>query len=75
MSAIWEAPQKANFQRLSDAVCYAMCQWGFHIIDYIDYYFGVGIPHIARMSFVSLFDLLKDLGLTISDKYSSGLPG
>ena len=56
------------FQRLSDAVHYIMRQRGFRVIDYIDDYVGFIIPHFVRASFVSLFDLMKDLGLTISDK-------
>ena len=51
------------FQRLSDAVR----QRGFCAIDYIDDYIGMGIPDIAHASFVSLFKLMNDLGLTISD--------
>ena len=35
------------FQCLSDAVCYMMHQRGFHIIDYIDDYVGVGALHVA----------------------------
>ena len=45
-----------------------MHQKGLHIIDYLDDYIGVGVPHIVRMSFASLFDLTKELGLTMSDK-------
>ena len=45
-----------------------MCQRGFCIIDYINDYVRFGVPHIAHMSFASLFDLMKELGLTISDK-------
>ena len=56
------------FRRLSDAVHYIMRQRGFGVIDYIDDYVGFIIPHFACSSFLSLFDLMKDLGLTISDK-------
>ena len=40
---------------------------GFCVIDYIDDYVGMGVPGIARASFASLFSLMKELGLTISD--------
>ena len=43
---------------------HVMRQRGFCAIDYIDDYFGVGV---ACTSFVSLFKLMNDLGLTISD--------
>ena len=55
------------FQRLSDAVRHIMRQRGFCVIDYIDDYVGMGVPGVARASFVSLFSLMKELGLTISD--------
>ena len=45
-----------------------MHQRGFRVIDYIDNYVGFGVPSVAHASFVSLFDLMKDLNLTISDK-------
>ena len=45
-----------------------MRQKGFRVIDYIDDYVGVGIPHVAHASFESLFHLMEELGLTISDK-------
>ena len=44
-----------------------MRQRGFCVIDYIDDYIGMGIPGIVHASFVSLFNLMNDLGLTISD--------
>ena len=47
------------FQCLSDALHYIMRQKGFHIIDYIDNV-GVGVPHLMRASFASLFDLMHD---------------
>ena len=56
------------FQCLSDAVHHIMRQRGFRVIDYIDDYVGFGVPRVVRVSFTSLFDLMKDLGLTISDK-------
>ena len=56
------------FQHLSDAVRHIMSQRGFCVIDYIDDYVGMGVPDVARASFVSLFKLMNDLGLTISDR-------
>ena len=56
------------FQRLSDTVRYVMRQRGFCIIDYIDDYVGLGVPDVAHASYDCLFHLMKDLGLTISDK-------
>ena len=52
------------FQRLSDAVRYMMRQKGFRAIDYV----GVGVPHVAHASYASLFNLMQELGLTISEK-------
>ena len=43
-------------------------QRGFRVMDYIDDYVGFGMSRVARVSFASLFDLMKYLGLTISDK-------
>ena len=54
-------------QRLSDAVRHVMHQKGFCIIDYIDDYVGMGFPDVAHASFASLFNLMNELGLTISD--------
>ena len=45
-----------------------MRQRGFRIIDYIDDYVGFGMLGVARVSFASLFDLMQDLGLTVTDK-------
>ena len=45
-----------------------MRQKGFCIIDYIDDYVGMGVPDVAHASFNVLFQLMGDLGLTISDK-------
>ena len=55
------------FQHLSDAVHHVMCQRGFCVIDYTDDYVRVGVLDVARASFVSLFKLMNDLGLTISN--------
>ena len=45
-----------------------MRQNGHCVIDYIDEYVGVGVPDIASKSFQFLINLLKKLGLTISEK-------
>ena len=47
---------------------YVMHQKGFCVIDYIDEYVGMGVPDITHASFNVLFQLMGDLGLTISDK-------
>ena len=46
---------------------HVMHQKGFCVIDYIDDCIGVGFPDVARASFASLFNLMNELGLTISD--------
>ena len=56
------------FQRHSDAVRYVIRQRGFCVIDYINDYVGLGVPDVAHASYDCLFHLMKDLGLTISDK-------
>ena len=56
------------FQCLSDAVRYVMRQKGFCVIDYIDDYVGIGFPDVVHASFDALFQLMGDLGFTISDK-------
>ena len=56
------------FQRLSDAIRYIMRQNGHCVIDYIDDYVGEGVPDVASKSFHFLTNLLKKLGLTISEK-------
>ena len=55
-----------TFQRLSNDVDYVMHQRGF-CVDYIDDYVGMGIPDVSHVSFATLFKLMNDLGLTISD--------
>ena len=45
-----------------------MCQNGHCVIDYIDYYVGVGVPDAAFRSYQFLIDLMNRLGLTISEK-------
>ena len=56
------------FQCLSDAVRYVMSQKGFCVIDYIHDYVGMGIPDFMHASFNALFQLMGDLGITISEK-------
>ena len=56
------------FQRTSDAVRYIMRRRGFDVIAYIDDYLGFGVPSIAEQSFNTLYNILTDLGLTISQK-------
>ena len=55
------------FQCLSDTAHHVMRQRSFCVIDYIDDYVEVGVPDIVHASFASLFKLMIDLGLTISD--------
>ena len=49
------------FQRLSFSS-------GFCVIDYIDDYVSVGIPGVAHDSYNYLVELMRQLGLTISEK-------
>ena len=56
------------FQHLSDAVHHIMRHRGFRVIDYIDDYVGFGVPSVAHASFASLSELMRDLGLTVSEK-------
>ena len=56
------------FQRLSDAVRYMMRQKGYAMIDYIDNYVGIGVPSVAWKSYDALTHLMRELGLTISEK-------
>ena len=56
------------FQRLSDAVRYMMRQKGYAMIDYIDDYVGIGVPSVAWKSYDTLTHLMRELGLTISEK-------
>ena len=41
---------------------------GYIMINYIDDYVGVGIPSIASVSYVTLLNLMSDLGLTVIEK-------
>ena len=45
-----------------------MRQKGFPKIDYIDDYFGVGVPIVTHASYKALLDLMDQLALTISEK-------
>ena len=56
------------FQCLSDAVRFMMRQKGFCVIDYIDDYVGVGVPGIVHDLYNHLVELMRKLGLTISEK-------
>ena len=56
------------FQRLSDAVCYVMHPYRFCVISYIDDYIGLGMPDVVHASYDCLFQLMKDLCLSISIK-------
>ena len=56
------------FQRTSDAVQYIMRRRGFDVIAYIDDYLGFGAPSVAEQSFNTLYNAIRDLGLTISQK-------
>ena len=53
------------FQRLSNAVMFVIHQKGYVVIDYIDDYVGGGVPSVASASYVTLLDLMSDLGLTV----------
>ena len=55
------------FQCLNNAVHYIVRQRGLCVINYIDDFVGMGILDVARVFFASLFKLMNDLGLTISD--------
>ena len=57
-----------NFQRVSDAVCYALRCQGHCVTNYIDDFVGYGTPDIARRSYDCLHNVLDRLGLTISEK-------
>ena len=56
------------FQRTSDTVRYVMRQGGFDVLNYIDDFLGFGVPSVAKQSFDALFDVMLNLGLTISQK-------
>ena len=56
------------FQRTSDAVRYIMRHRGYNVLNYIDDFLGFGMPHNAKASFGELYDVMSQLGLTISKK-------
>ena len=56
------------FQCLSDTVRFIIRRKGYAIIDYIDYYVGVGVPSVASASYATLLQLMSDLGLMVSQK-------
>ena len=55
-----------NFQRISDAVRYALRCQGHCVTNYIDDFVGYGTPAVARRSYDCLRNVLERLGLTIS---------
>ena len=60
---------EARFFNIKVTQCITlMRQKGFCVIDYIDDYVEFGMPSVAPALFVSLFDLMKDLGVTIKKK-------
>ena len=56
------------FQRLSDAMGFMMHSCGFQVVAYVNDYLGFGTPSVASLSFDALYELLQELGLTISNK-------
>ena len=54
------------FQRARDAIRYVMRQRQFPIINYIDDFLGFGMPMSARRSYDVLYDVMRQLGLTIN---------
>ena len=57
-----------NFQRVSDAIRYALRCHGYRVINYIDDFVGYGTPDVARRSHNCLRNVIERLGLTISEK-------
>ena len=57
-----------NFQRVSDAVRYALHCHGYRVTNYIDDFVGYGTPDVARRSYDYLRNIIERLGLTISEK-------
>ena len=45
-----------------------MCQCDINVINYIDDFLGYGTPSVARKSFDALFNVMTQLGLTVSEK-------
>ena len=58
----------ALFQRLSNTVHHIMCQRHYDVINYIDDILGIGLPSQIDTSFDALRQILRELGLQISDK-------
>ena len=56
------------FQRLSDSIRYILKTRGFPIINYVDDFVGFGTPSEAKLVFDQLYEIVQDLGLTISQK-------
>ena len=44
-----------------------MCQWQFPFINYIEDFLGYGTPTYAQYSYDALYDVMYQLGLTISE--------
>ena len=65
---IWQQTWKPKFQRVSDAVHYALRCHGYCVINYIDDFVGYGTPDVARRSYDCLRSVIERLGLTISQK-------
>ena len=45
-----------------------MCEHGHDVINYIDDFLGFGTPSAAQLSFDALLDIMRQLGLTVSQK-------
>ena len=58
----------AIFQGVSDAIRYMMLHKGYHVTNYIDDIIGQATLSQAEASFDTLYDLLGELGLDISEK-------
>ena len=56
------------FQRLSDSIRYILRARGFPIVNYVDDFVGFGTPSQAKLAFDQLYEIIQDLGLTISQK-------
>ena len=56
------------FRRLSDSIGYILNTRGFPIINYVDDFVGFGTPSEAKLAFDQLYEIVQDLGLTISQK-------
>ena len=58
----------ALFQRFSDAVRHIMRQRHYDVINYIDDILGIGLPSQIDASFDALRQILRQLGLQVSEK-------